>query len=137
MDKELQEKIVLYQILQKHLEELRENIINLQRRLIELDSTIESLKDVSKLKENNEILVPIGSGCYLHGKIMDFKKVVTNLGAGVMTHKKIEDAIKLVEDNKKEVERLIGNLQNEMEDVASKIDIIASEIDKISRSKQE
>lgn len=82
----MQEKVMLYQILQKHLESLTQNAVMVERRYEELEATKMALEDLAKAKES-EILVPLGSGFFTYGKITDSRRMLADTGAGVFIDK--------------------------------------------------
>ena len=102
-EKEMQEKVILYQLLQRHLESLSQNAVMLERRYEEMEATRMALEDIEKLK-GNEILVPLGSGLFSYGKITDSGKMLVDAGAGVFMDKDPDSSKRLLEDKKKELE---------------------------------
>lgn len=128
-EQELQQKLLLYQLLQAQLEELKKQAALLQARFIEIESTRLAVEDVKKVKENNELLIPLGSGMYVNGKMLKGDLLV-DIGAGIMTKKPAAEADTLLETKKKEIESLSENLQKEMMAVIAKINEIGEELQK-------
>lgn len=136
-EKEMQEKMILYQIMQKHMESLGQNATLLERRYEEMEMTRQALEDIGKLKEKNDILVPVGSGFFTRGKISDFKDMLVDIGAGIFMDKDPGSSKRLLEDRKKEIEKLADELQHEMNEVSSRINTLAMEIEQASQQGQE
>jgi prefoldin alpha subunit len=136
-EKEMQEKAILYQIMQKHMESLGQNATLLERRYEELEMTRQALEDIGKLKEKNDILVPVGSGFFTRGKISDFKNMLVDIGAGIFMDKDPDSSKRLLEDRKKEIEKLADELQSEMNEVSSRINTLTTEIEQASHQGQE
>jgi len=128
-EQELQQKLLLYQLLQAQLEEFKKQAALLQARFIEIESTRLAVEDVKKVKENNELLIPLGSGMYVNGKMLKGDLLV-DIGAGIMTKKPAAEADTLLETKKKEIESLSENLQKEMMAVIAKINEIGEELQK-------
>ena len=133
---ELQQKFVLYQLLQSRIEELKQQIEMLQQKNMEMETTKFALGEINSMKEGNEVLVPLGSGCYVYGKSTNSKKILVDIGAGVMTNKPPEEAQGLVEEKREEIERLILNLQSELIEAANTINTIAPELQKAAEEQQ-
>lgn len=136
-EQEAQQKLVLYQLLNQRIEQLNEQAKMIEQKLLELETTRQTLGDLKKLKQGNEVLIPLGSGCYTHGRTGD-SGLLIDLGAGVMVRKAPEEAKKVIEDKKAEIERLSGTLQNEANDVITKMNEIGPELQKfLQKSKKE
>ena len=128
----MQEKVILYQILQKHLESLTQNAVMIERRYEEIEATRMALEDIAKGKES-EILVPLGSGFFTYGKITDSSKMLADTGAGVFMDKDPESSRRLLEERKQEIEKLAQDMQQEMADVSSRINGLALELESLSQ----
>jgi|GEM_PF-1384509 len=129
----LQEKAILYQILQKHLENLGQNAVMLERRYEEIEATRMAVEDIEKLKEKNDILIPLGSGLFSYGRITEPGKMLVDAGAGMFTDKDSESSKALLAEKKGEIENLAGELQNEMSEISSRLNIVAAELEGMSR----
>ena len=73
---------------------------------------------MNKAEVGEEILVPIGSGSFIHGKLASKEKVVLNVGAGVSIEKTASEAKEILLIRKAEV--LDGS--KKLNDVLAKID---------------
>ncbi|MCX6814928.1 MAG: prefoldin subunit alpha [Candidatus Aenigmarchaeota archaeon] len=130
--REMQEKVILYQLLQKHLESLTQNAVMLERRYEEIEATRLAVEDIEKAKES-EILVPLGSGLFTYGKIVDSKKMLVDAGAGVFMDKDTDSSKRLLEERKQELEKLAEDMQHEIMDVYSRLNSLAMEIEGMSQ----
>jgi prefoldin alpha subunit len=137
MSKEkLQEKYILYQLLQQNLESLREQFEIVERQLIELKNTQQVLKDLSKGKKTNDVLIPLGSGCYGKGEVTDLKDFVVNLGGNVMADKKTGSIKPFLEKREKELERAGREIQERMIKIANQINETAMEIQHLGKKEK-
>lgn len=132
--KDLQERVILYQLLERHLEELSQEAVLIDKRYAELETTNQALGDITKLKEVNEILVPIGSGIFSYGKILDTRKMLAEAGVGVYLEKDPESAKKLIEEKKQELEKLAEEMQLDLKSTVDRLDALAAEIEKFSQA---
>ena len=131
----VQEKVILYQILQKHMESLGQNASLLERRYEELEMTRQALEDISKAK-GNDILIPIGSGFFARGKISDPENMLAEIGAGIFMDRGHESSKSLLEERRQEIERLANELQHEMSEVSSRINSLALELEGMSQEQE-
>jgi prefoldin alpha subunit len=134
MSKEkLQEKYILYQLLQQNLESLREQLELVERQFIEIKTTEQVLNDLKNRKGSDDVLVPLGSGYYGNGKVMDLETVLVNLGANVMISKKLKAANVFLREREKELERVSKEIQEQMAKVVDHINKTAMDIQKLAR----
>jgi prefoldin alpha subunit len=130
--KEVQEKVLVYQILQNQLEEFTKQATVLETRLNELEITENSLKEMKGVKEDSETMFHIGSGCYGHGKLLDKNKFMIEIGAGIMANKPLPEALSVIEARKKEVENVKKKLELEMEKIGNSMNQIGVELQQLS-----
>jgi prefoldin alpha subunit len=128
----MQEKAILYQILQKHMESLGQNASLLERRYEEIEMTRQALEDIGKAK-GSDILIPLGSGFFTHGKISDSRNMLVDMGAGIFMDKDAESSKSILDDRRKEIEKLAEEMQHEMNEVSSRINSLAMEIERASQ----
>jgi len=134
MSKEkLQEKYILYQLLQQNLESLREHLELIEGQLIELKTTQQVLNDLKGGKSVTDVLIPLGGGCYGKGEVKDIKTFLVNLGANVMVDRKMESLKPLLEKREKDLERAGGEVQEQMIKTANQINETALEIQSMAK----
>jgi len=129
---ELQQKLVVYQLMQKHLEELREQALMLERKFVELETAKQTLSDLEKTKKGNELFFPLGAGIYAKANVHDNKDLMMDLGAGIVARKSPASAKKILEEREKEIEDSGKGLQDEMTTTAAKLNEIANELQKMA-----
>ncbi|MBL7160841.1 MAG: prefoldin subunit alpha [Candidatus Aenigmarchaeota archaeon] len=133
-EQELQQKLMLYQLLQRQLEELQKQATMLQARFTEIEASRIALEDVDKVEKGNELLIPIGSGVYARGSAQK-GDVLVDAGAGIMTEKSPAEALGIMETKKKELEVMGSKLQQEILSVAGKMNEIGVEMEKVLQEK--
>lgn len=134
--KEVQEKVLVYQILQNQLEEFTKQATVLETRLNELELTGNSLSEIDKATNDSETLFSLGSGCYGHGKLLDKQKFMIEVGAGIMANKSLPEAKALIEERKKEIAMVSEKLQKEMENIAASMNKIGADLQKLNEDKK-
>jgi len=134
--KQVEEKFIMYQLLQKQLEMFREQALQLEKNFIEIETTKQSIEDFQKLKKVNDIMIPLGSGYYVGGRVTDLKKVLMSPGANIMLEKNLKSAHENLEAKRNEIEKIGKNLQDKMSDVVQKINELAPELEKMVQQSQ-
>lgn len=114
-EKETQEKYVEFQILSNQLKQLQQQFLNLDSHVLELTSLLNSINKISEIKEEQDSLIPLGSGIYLEGKIKAPKDAIITVGANIAVKKSIEDTRKLVERQLEEMKNLVAETEHQME----------------------
>jgi prefoldin alpha subunit len=136
MSKEkLQEKYVLYQLLNQNLESLKQQFDLIQQQFIEVKSTVMSIDDLKKTEEKNEIFLPLGSGCYGKGKITDKNDIMVNVGAGIFVNKKSADAKLFLDKRVKEIEKASGEIHEQMERIVRQMNELGLQIQEMAQKK--
>ncbi len=123
-----QENVILYQLLQRRLEELLGQKSLLDRKSMEIESTKNALEYLKKTKKPNDIMIPIGSECFIHGSVDKLEKILVNVGSNVMTEKAVEDVIKILDKQEKNVENVKKGLDDQINEVVKKMNEIVLEL---------
>ena len=131
-EQEMQEKLILYQLLQKHLEELSNQATLLEGKMLEIETTSSTLSDLRGMKEKGELVFPLGSGCYGYGRLDDNGKIMVDIGAGNLINKTPSQAAAFLEEKKEEIKKLGDRLVKEVSEVSERLNILAEEIQKES-----
>lgn len=125
-EKTSQQKVILFQLLQKHMQSLKERSSLLEKRMIENATTKQLVNDLEK-KSKNDLLIPMGSGLFFQGKSRK-GKLLSNIGAGVIVSKDTDDAKKLLKNNREQIENAQEQLQEEFKKVSAQLNSIGSEL---------
>ncbi len=127
---ELQQKFMLYQLLNQRIEEIKNQLNAVQQRMMELETTNQAVVDIGEIKKDTEVLIPLGSGLYTYGKASVADKLLVDIGAGVMVKKPAADAKQSIEDKKKEIEDFSERLQKEAVAIVNKMNELGEELQK-------
>jgi prefoldin alpha subunit len=133
---EAQQKLMLYQIMGQRLEQINEQARALEQSLLEVETTRQALEGLKGVKEGNDVLVPLGSGCYTYGKASDSKKLLCDLGAGIMADKSPQEALKVIDEKRAEIDRFSDGLQKEARSVVNRMNELAPELQRILQQAQ-
>ena len=117
-EEEIRRLLATYQQYQAQAEGIMRQINLTQLTAEGLDRALGAVDELDKAEVGQEILVPIGSGSFIHGKLASKEKVILNVGSGVSIEKTATEAKKILSIRKAEV--LDGS--KKLNDVLAKID---------------
>lgn len=137
LQREMQEKLMIYQLLQQQIENLKQAAAMLERGVMEVEMSKDVLKDLSNVKEDNETFIPIGSGCYVKGRLSRPKSVLAEIGAGVVKEKSVEEVEKMLDEKLVEIRNQERAVAEEMSAVADRMKELLPDLQKIAKEAQE
>jgi len=118
--KEIEEKIIRYQILENNVKTLMKRRDLLINKIAEIETTMSTIEDIEK-KTEGEIFLPLGAGVYVLGNLKKTKKMIVELGANVAIGENLEKTKEILGKRKdtlsnglETIENEIVNLSNEM-----------------------
>lgn len=127
----LQEKLMLFQLMEKQLEVLKQQGSLAENRSAELETASSTLRDMEKLKGGNEILFPLGGGLYGRASSTS-KEILAELGAGVVMKKSIKEAAEFLEERKKEIRKAAEQIEEQTNTLVERLNELAPEIQRMS-----
>jgi len=135
--KRMEEKMIMYQILQRQLEVYREQMVQLEREMAEIESTKQTVGDLKNIKKENSVMIPLGSGLFIEGTITKTKNILMSPGANMMVEKNFESALDGLSEKEKQIEKASRRLQDESGKVAEQLNALTPELEKLVRESQE
>lgn len=124
-EKDLQEKVMAYRMLEARLEALLKQRDTIVSRIMELQSTVASIDEIEKSKD---VLFPVGLDAYTLGKIVDKKNILISIGAGIVLEKNIPEAKETLSKRKQEMEQALNELQNSINSISAGLEQLGPEI---------
>lgn len=132
--KELQEKILAYRVLQSRLESLIKQRDLVTNKIAELENTLESIDEFVKSKE--KVLFSLGSEAHVFGQVNDKEKIIVEIGANVALEKTIDEGKETLNKRKVELEEVISEIQNEAMKVSAALEQLTPELQRLMESQQ-
>jgi prefoldin alpha subunit len=117
-EEELQQLLAAYQQYQAQAEVIMRQIGLTQMTMEGLDRALRAVETMQQSEEGQEMLVPIGSGSFIHARLASKESVVLNVGASVNIEKSPAEALETLKSRKEEV----SAGAKELNDVLAKID---------------
>ena len=123
---EVGQLIATYQQYQAQADALVRQVSLTQLTMEGLDRAISAINALVGAAEGQDMMVPIGSGSFVHAKLASKEKVIINVGAGVSIEKSIADAKQTlvarraeVAEGSKKLNEVLGKLDQEMSRIQS------------------
>jgi len=127
IEEDLQRRSMQFQILQANMQVVHERQRALSQRLREFEETKQTIGDMKSVKSGSEILMPIGSGNFVSGKVSDTEKVIVGVGGGIAIKKSPEDALKFLDERSAEVKSAIQELGMQFAHMENDLRMLQSE----------
>jgi prefoldin alpha subunit len=120
-EEEIRRLLAAYQQYQAQAEAIAQQMGLTQLTVQGLDRAMRAVEAMETAQEEQEMLVPIGSGSYVHARFASKDKVVLNVGAGVSVEKsaaEAKEALKArredVAEGAKKLGEMLGKIDQEM-----------------------
>jgi len=113
--------VVEVRVLESTYNELTSRQSILERALIENRAALDSIKGLGDNKAG-EVLTQIGGGAMLRSPPPDVDKVLVSVGANVVLEKPREEALAVIEERQKEVERSIVSIVGQRDEIKQRLE---------------
>ena len=120
-DDKLNNLVVEVRVLESTYNELTSRQSILERALIENRAALDSIKGLGDNKAG-EVLTQIGGGAMLRSPPPDVDKVLVSVGANVVLEKPREEALAIIEERQKEVERSIVSIVGQRDEIKQRLE---------------
>jgi prefoldin alpha subunit len=100
----LQQKYVEYQMIEQQIKQMQEQLEKMEAQTAEITNVSKSIKDISKAKQGEDVLVPVSNGVFFRAGIKDTASFLVNVGSGVVVKKNLEETETLLNEQHKELE---------------------------------
>ncbi len=111
MVEEIQQKLVQFQILQKHIEKIGEHVELLNSQNEELEESKQALRDLKESQVGSELLAPLANGIFVKGTLSNTSTLLVNVGADTVVEKSIEDVLEMLHEQQKEITSKVSEAQ--------------------------
>lgn len=107
--KELQEKLTEYQMIQNTMEALMGRRELLITKIMEIDSTLNSIEEM----KTGEILMTLGSGIHIPGSLRKTENLIVELGADVAVEENVKNTKKILKKRRDIMENGLNDINAE------------------------
>lgn len=128
-EKEVQEKFQQFQVLQQHIEQISEQVKLMNQHNLELDASLEAVKEVDAMLLGNEILTSLAKGIFLKTKVQDNTKLLVNVGEDTVVEKKAGEVAGLLSKQKEEMMLRIVEAESLLQQLSEQATKIYQEVE--------
>ena len=116
---------------QANADVLRSNVEAVEAQINQITITGVTLDGLSKSKEGQEILIPIGSNSFVFAKLQDVQKVIVGVGSDVAIESSIEKAQERLGDRMRELREVSTTLQNQLGSSLQRVEELRAQVQEI------
>ncbi len=125
---DIQRKTLQFQILQANMQIIKEKESMLLQKLEEFENTKQTIEDMKAVKGGSEILMPLGSGNFVSGKISSTEKILVGIGGGIAIKKSSEDATEFLNTRALEIKSALQELKGQSVRIEDELRMLQYEI---------
>ncbi len=129
--------ITEYEMLRSQAQAYEQNLQMISSSITELQSTLESLREINKLEEGRDILVPLGAGTFIEATLPKPEGVILSVGADVSVKKPMEEALSDLEGRIQELEKVRKEHSAKYEEILQRLQAIAPIVEQIMAALQQ
>ncbi|MHC1604574.1 MAG: prefoldin subunit alpha [Candidatus Methanofastidiosia archaeon] len=109
-------------IFERQAEILKRNIEMMQIHLQEILVARETIDGLKSAADDQEVLFPIGAGCYLFGKLTKNDEVIVNLGSNISAKEERKKGIASLDKRTEDIKKLISQTSTSFLEISKKIE---------------
>ena len=127
---DVQKKYLELQILANQINQLQQQILSIQNQFIELKNLKTNLEKFGELKLNSETYFPFGLNIFAKARITDTQEFLVGVGSNILLPKTLKETTELLEQQVKEVEQILIELETQLNELNLKGHELQEEITK-------
>ncbi len=104
--------------MEAQVEQLQKVIQNIDAQLKEVEHTLNAIEEFSKLKGNEEVLIPLANGIFAPAKLLPATALKVNIGQDIMIDKSVDECVKMMQGQAVEIQRYKDEIIKELDKIA-------------------
>jgi len=131
---ELQKYMTLIEYYKEQLKNLEYQFSLIQTTINDQSKAKLTLQKLKGVKNESELLLPIGAGAFINANLKNSSKVLYDVGEGIVIEKTIDDTInkidqriKELQDTEEKISTMAQQIQNEATEVQNKAESILAQ----------
>jgi|SaaInlStandDraft_4_1057021.scaffolds.fasta_scaffold94322_2 prefoldin alpha subunit len=117
------QKLMAQQLFMQQLQQLEQQIGSIEQQRVDLGSLKENIVELQKLKKV-KIHTPLGAGVFLESEVKEVNDVLLGVGSGVIVKKEVSDAVKIIERQIVELEKISVQMQQELNNLTKHLELM-------------
>ncbi len=130
--KELEQKYMLYQFLKEQLGRMGEQAEAMRNAMLETQSSVKALEELTSHKKENTALIPLGAGAFVRGRVGGIDKVLVAIGNDIVVEENSADAKQRLEGRLKEMEHSYDKLLKDLGSVTAQVQSVLPEVERLA-----
>ncbi|MCK4550822.1 MAG: prefoldin subunit alpha, partial [Candidatus Aenigmarchaeota archaeon] len=123
-----QTKMLQLEILKEQGQQMAQQKSQISMQVQELEYTKNTIKDLKNAKKGTEMMIPIGTGMYVKGKIESVDDIITAIGGNVAVGKTLDDVKEIIDERMKRMKELETQIDSELENIDSEGEKLVKEL---------
>ena len=119
------------QIYREEAQVIQQQLANLQVNYSSTEAAVQTLENLSKLKKDENMLLPIGSGAYIKSRVESNEVALIDVGAGVIVEKPVPDAVALLKLKMTEMDSVRDQLQKNFVGISNRMKSLEDSANKL------
>ena len=108
-------------MLERQAEALKQNLDYLRSHLNDLLVAKETISSIKTAQSDQQMLFPIGGGCYAFGTLTDMEKVIVNIGSDIAVKENIDKSLELMDKRINEARELVNQTSSSYSEVQQRM----------------
>ena len=121
-EEELQKYMMTIEQCKEQLSSFEEQFNLLQNIILEQTRAKMTIDSLSKLKDDLEILMPIGAGAFINATAKKKEKILLDVGDGIVIEKETKDAIEKIDNRIDESQKAMEKISKIAQQVQTELD---------------
>jgi len=136
-EEDIQKMAVSHQQMEYQAKAISQQINLVKESINDCDKAIYTIIGLEGIKEEHEMLVPIGSGANIMARINKADKVIIEIGAGISVEKNSDEAKQSLMVRKEELAKFHEKLQTDLNELVDKIKEIEAIVSSLSEKRKQ
>jgi len=134
-EEKLQRKFMEFQVMEQQIKQLESTLQNLDLQLVEIKNMQSAVKEMEKIENNSETLVPVVNGIFVKGTIKESKTMLVNVGSTIIVDKTVEETVDLLEKQVTKLNSMRQQFLSELQRMTDKMGSMEIELQDIVSEK--
>ena len=126
-----QTKMLQLEILKEQGQQMAQQKAQISMQVQELEYTQNTIKDLKNAKKGTEMMIPIGTGMYVKGKIESVDDIITAIGGKVAVGKTLDDVKEIINERLKKMKELELQIDSELKNIDSEGEKLVKELQSV------
>jgi prefoldin alpha subunit len=136
LDEEIQEKYIHLQLVRQQLSTFIEEKSMLEKKMHEMNMSLESIRELKKTKKGIKMWAPLGSGSFVASDIKDNSNVLVSVGMGVMVKKNNDEAVEILSNRLEDMKKLDIEMLKQMIQISQFAEKLEEDLQKLAEKQE-